>query len=47
MMKMMSKVLIASMARNRIATTMAGRSSGSVMCQKAWSAVAPSMWAAS
>ena len=35
MTKMMSKVLSASMARNRIATTSAGRSSGSVMCQNA------------
>src|SRR4030095_10287869 len=35
--KMMSKVFKASIARNRIATTRAGRSSGSGMCPKAWS----------
>src|SRR5213594_3600539 len=47
MTKMMSKVFSASMARNRMATTRAGRSSGSVMCQSACNGVAPSRWAAS
>jgi len=47
MMKMMSKVFRASMARKRMATTMDGRRRGSVMCQKARITEAPSRWAAS